>query len=590
MAEAMSAVSRRVWAEKYRLTHPDGRAEADIEATWERIAGALAEAESPHRRADMAQRFKAALEDFRFLPGGRIQAGAGAGRRVTLFNCFVMGTIPDSLGGIFDHLKEAALTMQQGGGIGYDFSTIRPRGAAVGGVGAEASGPVSFMEMWDAMCRTVMSAGARRGAMMATLRIDHPDIEAFIEAKRGAGRLTMFNLSVLVPDAFMRALDEDADWPLVFAGRVWRTLPARDLWARLCRAAYDSAEPGVIFIDRVNAANNLSWAETIRATNPCGEQPLPPYGACLLGSVNLARLVVDQFTPQAHLDLDALARLTATAVRMLDNAIDLSPFPLPAQRAEVKAKRRMGLGVTGLADALALLGVRYGSPQAVRLTTQWLSALRDAAYRASIELARERGPFPLFDRARYLAAGTIPHLSADIRAGIAAHGIRNALLTSIAPTGTISLVADNVSSGIEPIFSLRQRRRLLNPDGTADEVELVDHAYRRFRDMHGPEAPLPEAFVTVADLKPEDHLAMQAAAQQVIDSAISKTVNVPAGMPFEAFRDLYREAYGRGLKGLTVYRPTPERGHVLADGAGQAADSAVEPADLGDGCTPAGCG
>src|SRR6201992_1594936 len=387
----MSDISRQIWDMKYRLKRPDGTPlEADMAASWARAALATSQAELPEKQRETALEFAQALTGHRFLPAGRILAGAGTGRSVTLFNCFVMGTIPDSMDGFFSALREAALTLQQGGGIGYDFSTLRPKGALVKGVGADASGPVSFMEVWDAMCRTIMSAGARRGAMMATLSIEHPDIEEFITAKRVSGRLSNFNLSVLVSDAFMDAVADDRDWTLQFQGRAYRTLKARSLWDRIMRSTYDYAEPGVIFIDRINEENNLSYCETISATNPCGEQPLPPYGACLLGSINLAKLVRNPFEEDAHLNLDGLADLVTTAVRMLDNAIDVSRFPLEAQRQEAIAKRRIGLGVTGLADALIFCRVRYGSPESVKLIQSWLSALSHAAYRASIALAREK--------------------------------------------------------------------------------------------------------------------------------------------------------------------------------------------------------
>src|SRR5271166_3334983 len=433
-------ISRQIWDAKYRRKTADGiLVDLTIGDTWRRVARSLACAEADPET--WTAPFYAALEEFRFLPAGRILAGAGTNRRVTLFNCFVMGDIGDDLGSIFDHLREAALTVQQGGGIGYDFSSLRPKGALVKGVGADASGPLSFMDVWDSMCRTIMSAGARRGAMMATLRCDHPDIEAFIAAKREPGRLRNFNLSVLVTDAFMAAVKADAEWPLVFGGETYRTLRARQLWESITRATYDYAEPGVIFIDRINARNNLAYCETIRATNPCGEQPLPPYGACLLGSINLAALVLDPFTPEARLDLAELDRLVPLAVRMLDNAIDVSRFPLPEQAAEAKAKRRMGLGVTGLADALIMCGLRYGSPEATAQAQAWASAIERAAYRASCVLAADKGASPLFDRGAYLAGETTRSLPEDVRAKIASTGIRNGLLTSIAPTGTISLLA-----------------------------------------------------------------------------------------------------------------------------------------------------
>src|SRR5690349_15544755 len=386
---SVAAISQQIWDMKYRLKSADGApVDRTIEDTWRRVATALA---APERDPALwAGRFYEALSDFKFLPAGRVVAGAGTARTVTLFNCFVMGAIPDDMSGIFTHLREAALTMQQGGGIGYDFSTLRPKGAPVLGVGADASGPLSFMDVWDAMCRTIMSAGHRRGAMMATLRCDHPDIEAFIEAKREPGRLRMFNLSVLVTDAFMTAVRQDAAWPLIFGGSVFKTVPARDLWDRIMRATYAYAEPGVIFIDRINQHNNLWYAEDISATNPCGEQPLPPYGACLLGSINLAALVREPFTADARLDLDRLNELVPPAVRMMDNVVDVSRFPLPAQAAEARNKRRIGLGITGLGDALVLCGVRYGSERAVELTGQWLQALRRSAYLASADLAAEK--------------------------------------------------------------------------------------------------------------------------------------------------------------------------------------------------------
>ncbi|HEX2580888.1 MAG TPA: adenosylcobalamin-dependent ribonucleoside-diphosphate reductase [Dongiaceae bacterium] len=574
----VSAIAQQIWDMKYRFKEMSGEPiDKSIDESWRRVAAALAEAEKPDQRARWAEEFYQALEGYKFLPAGRILAGAGTRRNVTLFNCFVMGTVPDDMGGIFMHLREAALTMQQGGGIGYDFSTLRPRGAPVHGVGADASGPLSFMDVWDAMCRTIMSAGSRRGAMMATMRCDHPDIEAFIEAKREPGRLRMFNLSVLVTDAFMQAVKENAAWPLTFAGTTRKVVEARALWDKIMQATYAYAEPGVIFIDRINRRNNLAYCETISATNPCGEQPLPPYGACLLGSVNLAVLIRDPFTPDARLDLDALARLVPTAVRMMDNVVDISNFPLEAQRHEAKAKRRIGLGVTGLADALILCGARYGSRRAIELTEQWMDALRRAAYGASIELAQEKGAFPLFDRDRYLEGETIRELDPELRAGIAAHGIRNALLTSIAPTGTISLFADNVSSGLEPVFSFSYTRNVLMPDGSRRAEEVSDYAYRLYRRMKGEDAPLTEAFVDAQTLQPMDHVAMQAAVQKYIDSSISKTINCPTDLDFGLFKDVYLQAYESGCKGCTTYRPNEITGAVLEAPKKEKAGKSAEP-------------
>ncbi len=560
-----AAIAHQIWDMKYRLKTADGTpVDRTVADTWQRVAEALAAHEADPET--WTRRFYAALSDFRFLPAGRILAGAGTDRNVTLFNCFVMGTVPDSLDGIFDQLREAAVTMQQGGGIGYDFSTLRPKGARVESVGADASGPLSFMDVWDAMCRTILSAGARRGAMMGCLRVDHPDIEAFVDAKAEPGRLRMFNLSVLVPDAFMRAVEQDTAWALAFDGTVYRTVRARDLWERIMRATYAYAEPGVIFIDRVNAQNNLYYAETINATNPCGEQPLPPYGACLLGSLNLARFVNRPFEADAVLDEAALAAVVPDAVRLLDNAIDASRFPLDAQAGEARTKRRIGLGITGLADALAMLGVRYASREAVGLLERWLGRIRREAYLASAHLAAEKGPFPLFDREKYLDAPMVRTLDDDVRRAVADNGIRNALLTSIAPTGTTSLFADNVSSGLEPVFSYTYRRAVQQADGGRREEAVADYAWALWRQRNGDAAPPEGVFVTAGDLAPHDHLVMQAAAQKYVDAAISKTINLPADIPFDRFKDVYRQAHALGCKGCTTYRPNPVTGAVLRSG------------------------
>jgi ribonucleoside-diphosphate reductase alpha chain len=945
MSAFAAPIAEQIWDAKYRLKGPDGAPlDRTVEDSWRRVARALAQAEADPPAWE--ERFHAALEGFRFLPAGRILAGAGTGRDVTLFNCFVMGTIPDNMSGIFDALREAALTLQQGGGIGYDFSTIRPKGAPVAGVAADASGPLSFMDVWDAMCRTIMSAGSRRGAMMATMRCDHPDIEAFVDAKADPARLRMFNLSVLVTDAFMAAVRDDGPLALRFGGKVWHTVPARGLWDRIMRATYDYAEPGVIFIDRINRLNNLAYAEDIAATNPCvtaetwvhsaagpqqvadlvgqpfaamvdgrawqsgpegffatgekpvlrlvtecgrslrltadhpvkrvvartrwrietawvpardlvpgdevmlhdhgaadwgptedaeqgwllglligdgtiradktllsvwpraacanggaaqnptmahaeallrdlphradfsgwqavpgrgeyrigtaaladlarrwgigpgrktltpeierapaafgaavlrglfdadgsvqgsqakgvsvrlaqsdrgllqaaqrmlarlginaaihdrrppgsavlpdgrggtrayatraqfelivsganllrfadrigfvdgdkaarlaaslagyrralnrerftarvasvtpdgvaqvfdcrvpgvnafdanglvvhncGEQPLPPYGACLLGSINLARLVRDPFGAGAALDEDALDDLVRTAVRMMDNVVDVSRFPLPQQAAEARAKRRIGLGVTGLADALAMVNLRYGSSEAVALTDRWLKRLARAAYLASADLAAEKGAFPLYDADAFLASPTVQEMDDDVRDAIRRHGIRNALLTSIAPTGTISLYAGNVSSGIEPIFAHAYTRKVLQADGSRTEEEVEDYAVQVWRELNG-DAPLPGHLVTAQELAPEDHVRMQAAAQRWVDSSISKTINVPADIGFDAFKDVYALAYETGCKGCTTYRPNAVTGSVLS----VAAPAAEPPGETG---------
>ena len=948
----VAPISQQVWDMKYRHRDAGGAPlDARMEDSWARVARAAAAVEADP--AAWEARFLEALDDFRFLPAGRILAGAGTSRKVTLFNCFVMGTVPDDMGGIFAHLREAALTLQQGGGIGYDFSTLRPKGAPVHGVGADASGPLSFMDVWDAMCRTIESAGYRRGAMMATLRCDHPDIEAFIDAKSEPGRLRMFNLSVLATDAFMDAVKHGRPWDLRFGGAVWRTVPARDLWQRIMRATYAYAEPGVIFIDRINQRNNLYYCEQIAATNPCvsadawvhtsqgprqvgelvgrrfsarldgtdwpcdgdgffptgrkpvlrlttrqghalrltadhpvarvtgrtrwrierswtpagdlrpgdeivladhraapswdgrwgeaegyllgllvgdgtlksdkavlsawpgrrvvngdferpgvagimaeaeraarslphrsdfagwmsvadrgevrmatgrlrtlaaeagmtpgnktigpeiergssefaraflrglfdadgsvqgsqskggsvrlaqsdaamleavqrmlgrlgivatiyrdrrvagharlpdgrggvadfatraqhelvvsgdnlvlfaerigfadgvksarlrafvagyrrtpnrerfvatvealepdgeetvfdvqvpginafdangllvhncGEQPLPPYGACLLGSINLARLVSEPFSDRAALDEEALDRLTRTAVRLLDDVIDISGYPLPEQAAEARAKRRIGLGVTGLADALIFCRQLYGSDESLALVGRWMARLRRAAYLASTEIAAEKGAFPLYDRDAFLAGRTVADLDGDVREAIARHGIRNALLTSIAPTGTISIYADNVSSGLEPVFSFAYTRHVVMPDGSRRAERVTDYALRRWHELMGEDAPLPDYFVDASMLAPADHLAMQAAVQAYVDSSISKTINVPKEIAFEAFQDVYVRAYELGCKGCTTYRPNDVTGAVLEADPPPAAEPAPDAA------------
>ncbi|RUP07672.1 adenosylcobalamin-dependent ribonucleoside-diphosphate reductase [Hyphomicrobium sp.] len=577
----LPAISDAIWRRKYRFAgSPSAAADKTLEHTFRRIANAAASVEKAGERDRWARAFYDAVADFGFQPAGRILAGAGTDRNVTLFNCFVLGRIDDDLSSIFDNVKEAALTMQAGGGIGHDFSTLRPQGAPVKSIGADASGPVSFMDVWDAMCRTIMSAGQRRGAMMATLRCDHPDIETFIAAKADAQRLRNFNLSVLVTDAFMNAVKRGASWDLIFEGKVYRTVEARALWDKIMRATYDYAEPGVIFIDRVNAANNLEYCETISATNPCGEQPLPPYGACLLGSINLARLVEHAFTPEAGIDRKKLEARVATAVRFLDNIIDISRYPLEAQAQEARAKRRIGLGITGLADALIFLGLPYGSPAAREKASEWMAAIQNAAYRASASLAAEKGAFPLYDAEAFGARPNVLRLDADVREAIAAHGIRNGCITSIAPTGTISLLAGNVSSGIEPVFDFVYRRRVLQSGQTATEETVEDYAYRKFRTLSGEGAALPEAFVTADTLSPVQHIAMQAALQPYVDSAISKTINCPENISFEQFEDIYAEAFDLGLKGCTTYRPNAITGAVLSRSSDSPAEAEVPSGEI----------
>lgn len=567
----MDGVAHHIWDTRYR--HDGERSFAE---SLQRVARALAAVEDDLRAIWEAQ-FLEIMQVGRFLPGGRILAGAGTGRRVTLANCFVMGVIEDSIDGIFRALQEGALTMQQGGGVGYDFSTLRPRGSQAIGTGMTASGPVSFMQVWNSMCETMLSTGTRRGAMMATLRCDHPDIEAFIDAKRETGALSYFNLSVLISDAFMAAVRDGSDWALVFPGegdeavprdwtghddpvrcRVHRRVDARTLWSRLLRAAYDSAEPGVLFIDRINRLNNLSYCERITATNPCGETPLPPYGACMLGSINLTALVVEPFTPNAHLDEAVLAETAQIATRMLDNAVSVSGWPLPAQRDKALSTRRIGLGITGLGDALTMLGLCYDTPQARRTAAGVMRTISHTAYRSSIKLAREKDPFPQFRRDAYLASPFIASLPADIRHAIARHGIRNSHLTAIAPTGTISLAAGGVSSGLEPALAATIRRSILQSDQSKREFEIVDHAVERWR--QGGHSGLPPAFIEAEEIAPADHLAMQAALQPFIDGAISKTVTIAPSYSFAAFRDIYEGAYEKGLKGCTAFRSNGLRG------------------------------
>ncbi len=593
----ITPIARLIWDSKYRYRDGVRVHDADVTDTWRRVARALASVET-RDQARWEAAFYRLLEGFRFLPGGRILAGAGTGRRVTLFNCFVMGTIEDSMEGIFTALKEGALTMQQGGGVGYDFSTLRPCGSRAWSVGGIASGPVSFMRIWDSVCATLLSTGARRGAMMATLRCDHPDILAFIDAKREPRELRHFNLSVLVTDAFMEAVSQDADWPLVFplaqleeggAGvdatlierdwpgqpaavpcRVVAVLRARELWERLMRASYDYAEPGVLFIDRINDRNNLWYRERISATNPCGEIPLPPYGACDLGSLNLTAFVQQPFAPQARLNLAALQDAAGVAVRMLDNVTDVSHFPLQAQRRQALETRRIGLGVTGLGDALIMLGIRYGTAQSFAVAADVMRTLCHAAYRSSVQLAREKGSFPVLEVDSYLQGPFAQALPEDIRTGIATGGLRNSHLLAIAPTGTISLLAGNVSGGLEPVFQARYQRRIRQLDGAMLDHEVVDYACQQWQSRHGSNS-LPPAFVDARALSPDTHLRMQAAIQRYVDNAISKTINIPEHLEFAAYRSVFEQAYALGLKGCTTFRPNPVTGSVLSLQTPQAA-------------------
>ena len=567
----LAPISEEIWDLKYRLKSLDGAPlDAGIDDTFRRVASAAAAPEKGGKRVrdKWARRFHDAISDFGFLPAGRILAGAGTGRAVTLFNCFVLGTIEDDLGAIFDGVKEAALTMQQGGGIGHDFSTLRPRGARVASIGADASGPVSFMDVWDAMCRTIMSAGSRRGAMMATLRCDHPDIETFIDAKSDPARLRNFNLSVLVTDAFLAAVREDRAWDLKFGGKVYRTLPARALWERIMRATYDFAEPGVVFIDRVNAQNNLPIARRSSATNPCGEQPLPPYGACLLGSINLAQAIEQPFTDAATLDVGRLrgARQNRRALpRQRHRRLELSaagPAPGGARQAPHRPRRHRACRRL---DLLRREVRHRGGAQSSPAT--WMAAIQNAAYLASAELAAEKGAFPLYDAEQFLASPNVARLEAHVQDAIRRHGIRNGCLTSIAPTGTISLLAGNVSSGIEPVFDFTYRRRVLGAQGATREELVEDYAHALFRRRFGADAAAAARVrqgrrpVAAASIS-----CMQAALQPHVDSSISKTINCPEDISFEAFKNIYLEAHALGLKGCTTFRPNPVTGRRAAAG------------------------
>jgi ribonucleoside-diphosphate reductase alpha chain len=601
-----SPLAEYVWKTKYRFVDNGEVRDQTLNGTHQRLANALAAVE-PSERERWQTEFMSALENFRFLPAGRIHAGAGTDKRVTLFNCFVMGHIEDSMESIFENLKEGAITMQEGGGVGYDFSSLRPKGSIARASARIASGPISFMHIWDAMCATVLSTGARRGAMMATLRCDHPDIEAFIEAKHEHSTLRHFNLSVQVTDAFMQAVAADDDWALVFPAddvkdtkmtdtvtRTWtgkpepvvchvfRRLRARELWAKIMRATYDYAEPGVLFVDNANRLNNLWYREHLTATNPCGELPLPPYGACDLGSINLTCFVRDPFTPAAALDLEGIEHTVKAAVRMLDNTVDASRFPLQKQAEQAHGTRRIGLGLTGLADALIMLGIHYAVPRARELAASAMKMICHTAYRTSIALAHEKGCFPFFDRDRYLQGAFIHALPEDIRQGIAEYGIRNSHLTAIAPTGTISLLANNVSSGIEPVFDFYHTRRLLDRDGSYRRFEVEDYAHALWRKQGNNSDKLPPVFVSARALSPLDHLEMQAALQPYVDSAISKTINIPVDYPFEQFRSLYETAFEKGLKGCTTFRANPVTGFILSskedeeEGIGCAHCSSIE--------------
>ncbi len=592
-------ISEEVLIEKYAKGD-----ERSIAAVHARVARALAQAEPVEQRKQWEERFAAAL-DAGFVPAGRIQSAAGTELSATLINCFVqpvgdsIAHVDDGHPGIYTALTEAAETMRRGGGVGYDFSRIRPRGAWVGSTQSSASGPVSYMRVFDRSCETVESAGARRGAQMGVLRCDHPDVEEFIHAKDG-GDLKNFNISVGVTDAFMDAVQADAEFELVHRAEpgvaqkaagayqkaepgghglwVYRKIRARDLWEQIMRSTYDHAEPGVLFLDHINRDNNLSYCETIASTNPCAEQPLPPYGCCCLGSIDLTRFVRDPFEPNASFDDAAFAKVAKVATRMLDNVLDVTVWPLPQQQQEARNKRRVGLGFTGLGDALVMLNLRYDTPEARAMARRISEVMRDAAYEASSDLARERGSFPLFNADLYLSGSTFAsRLPQPLKDRIRAHGLRNSHLLSIAPTGTISLAfADNASNGIEPAFSWTYNRKKRMPDGSFKEYAVEDHAWRLYRHLKGEKAPLTPAFVTALEMSAKAHEAMVAAVAPCIDTAISKTVNVPADYPYEDFQHLYLEAWQSGLKGLATYRPNAVLGSVLSVAPTAAAPLQIE--------------
>lgn len=583
---ALQPISLDVLREKYLKP-----GETTADELYQRVARALASVEKPELREKYEALFLANLKAGA-IGAGRIMSAAGTDIQATLINCFVQpvgdciqGVDDEGFPGIYEALREAAETMRRGGGVGYDFSRIRPKGAHVKGTASMASGPCSYMNVFDQSCSTVESAGARRGAQMGVLRIDHPDVQEFITAKRTPGRWNNFNVSVGVSDAFIEAVQNNAPWELVHKAApgaallaqgahqradgqwVYATVPARELWDTIMKSAYDFAEPGILFLGRINEDNNLHYCEDIAATNPCGEQPLPSYGCCDLGPIILTRFVRHPFGfgGVAAFDFDAFTQAVALQVRALDNVLDVTFWPLPQQRDEAMAKRRIGVGFTGMGNTLAMLCLRYDLPEGRTMAARIAECMRDAAYVASVELAREKGAFPKFDARGYLAEGTFAsRLPESLKALIREHGIRNSHLLSIAPTGTVSLAfADNASNGIEPPFSWMYKRKKRESDGSTTEYAVEDHAWRLYRELGGDVDALPDYFVSALAMSAQDHIAMMEAVQPFVDTAISKTVNIPADYPYEGFKDLYLQAWRARLKGLATYRPNSILGSVL---------------------------
>lgn len=541
--------NEKLWRKKYK-----NEGDNTPEDMFRRNAKAIAANEkSP---IEWEEKFYEIISNLSFIPAGRILSGAGSGLKVSLNNCYVISDgVPDDMAGIFETLKESALTMQSGGGIGLDFSTLRPKGAPVKGVNAEASGPISFMRLWDAQCETIMSAGTRRGAQMGVLRCDHPDIEEFITAKRGDKNkaLKNFNLSVAVTDNFINAVKEGKKWDLKFNGKVYKTVKAVELWNRIMRQNYDYAEPGVLFIDKINEWNNLYYHETLRTVNPCGEQPLPAYSACCLGSINLTKFINNPFTDKSQVDFDKLAMVVGRAVRFLDNVVDISWHPLEQQRKSVKEHRRIGLGVTGLANAMAMLCMKYGSDESLMFVDEIMATIRDSAYEYSTRLAEEKGAFPLLDKQKYLAGKYIKTLPDTIRRGIELHGIRNSHLLTVAPTGTTSLLVGNISSGVEPILYFKADRKIKLDGDTSEKVVVDDYAVALYKSLNiGKD--IPEYFVDANTITPDEHIDVQSHVQKYIDASISKTINLPNSIGFEGMDNIYLKAYDAGIKGCTIYR------------------------------------